>query len=136
MSSKSVMCWQHGAVRRGRRARPLGPYEAPETLRESIDPAGSPGLSATIDVCAGVIAPTNQPARGLRDPKLSHCVRTGGEPSLAEARRRQTTVFLFAFAIGVVAGLRAMTAPALVSWAARFGWVNVAATPLAFLGYM
>jgi uncharacterized membrane protein len=38
-------------------------------------------------------------------------------------------------AIGVVAGLRAMTAPAAVSWAARLSWLNVAPTPLAFLGY-
>jgi uncharacterized membrane protein len=39
------------------------------------------------------------------------------------------------FLIGVIAGLRAMTAPAAVSWAARLGWLKLAATPLAFLGY-
>ena len=38
-------------------------------------------------------------------------------------------------AIGIIAGLRAMTAPAAVSWAARMGWLNLAPTPLAFLGY-
>ena len=37
--------------------------------------------------------------------------------------------------IGVVAGLRAMTAPAAISWAARLGWLDLAASPLAFLGY-
>jgi uncharacterized membrane protein len=37
--------------------------------------------------------------------------------------------------MGVVAGLRAMTAPAAVSWAARLGWLNLAPTSLAFLGY-
>ena len=37
--------------------------------------------------------------------------------------------------IGVVAGLRAMTAPAAVSWAARLGWLDLSSTPLAFLGY-
>lgn len=37
--------------------------------------------------------------------------------------------------IGVIAGLRAMTAPAAISWAARLGWLDLAATPLAFLGY-
>ena len=42
--------------------------------------------------------------------------------------------YLFAFLIGVVAGLRALTAPALVSWAARLGWLNLQGTPLAFLG--
>jgi uncharacterized membrane protein len=39
-----------------------------------------------------------------------------------------------AFLIGVVAGLRAMTAPAAVALAARYGALNVAATPLAFMG--
>jgi uncharacterized membrane protein len=43
-------------------------------------------------------------------------------------------VYLLAFLIGVVAGLRAMTAPAAVSWAARLGWLNLQGTPLAFLG--
>ena len=39
------------------------------------------------------------------------------------------------FLIGVIAGLRAMTAPAAVSWAARVGSLDLASTPLAFLGY-
>jgi len=37
--------------------------------------------------------------------------------------------------IGIVAGLRAFTAPAAVSLATRYGHVAVAGTPLAFLGY-
>jgi uncharacterized membrane protein len=41
----------------------------------------------------------------------------------------------FALLIGVVAGLRAMTAPAAVSWGAWLGWLYVAPTPFAFLGY-
>jgi uncharacterized membrane protein len=41
---------------------------------------------------------------------------------------------LLAFAIGVVAGLRSMTAPAAVTWAARLGWLHLDDTPLAFLG--
>ena len=41
-----------------------------------------------------------------------------------------------ALLIGVIAGLRAMAAPAAVSWAAQLGWINLSATPLAFLGYM
>lgn len=41
---------------------------------------------------------------------------------------------VLAFAIGVVAGLRSMTAPAAVAWAARFGWLDLETTPLAFLG--
>jgi uncharacterized membrane protein len=44
--------------------------------------------------------------------------------------------YLFALAIGVgiVAGLRAMTAPALVSWAAHLGWRSLQGTALAFMG--
>ena len=45
------------------------------------------------------------------------------------------TVLVLALVIGIVAGLRAMTAPAAVSWAARLGWLNLAPTSLAFLGY-
>jgi len=46
-----------------------------------------------------------------------------------------TTAFLLPLLIGVVSGLRTMTAPAAVSWAARLGWLNLAPTRLAFLGY-
>jgi uncharacterized membrane protein len=46
-----------------------------------------------------------------------------------------TTTLLLPLLIGVVAGLRTMTAPAAVSWAARIGWLNLAPTSLAFLGY-
>ncbi|MEO7987136.1 MAG: hypothetical protein ABI766_11425 [Gemmatimonadales bacterium] len=40
-----------------------------------------------------------------------------------------------ALAIGFIAGLRSMTAPAAAAWAARLGWLHLDATPLAFLGY-
>jgi uncharacterized membrane protein len=39
-----------------------------------------------------------------------------------------------ALGIGIVAGLRAMTAPAMVCWAAHLGWLNLHGTPLAFMG--
>src|ERR1700730_5033807 len=42
--------------------------------------------------------------------------------------------YVLAFLIGVVCGLRAMTAPAAVSWAARLGWLHLENTWLAFLG--
>lgn len=45
------------------------------------------------------------------------------------------SVYLIALLMGIVAGLRAMTAPAAVSWAAHLGWLPLAGTPLAFLGY-
>jgi uncharacterized membrane protein len=44
-------------------------------------------------------------------------------------------VLVLAFLIGVVAGLRALTAPAAVSWAAKLGWLNLEGTPFAFLRY-
>ncbi|MGV3479425.1 MAG: DUF4126 family protein [Sphingobium sp.] len=44
-------------------------------------------------------------------------------------------ILLLALLIGVIAGLRAMTAPAAVSWAAASGWLNLDETWLAFLGY-
>jgi uncharacterized membrane protein len=42
---------------------------------------------------------------------------------------------LLAFLIGIVAGMRAMTAPAAISWAARLGKLSLSGTWLAFLGY-
>src|SRR6478736_1055136 len=44
-------------------------------------------------------------------------------------------LLLLAFLIGIIAGLRAMTAPAAVAWAAALGWLDVSQTPLAFMGY-
>ena len=46
------------------------------------------------------------------------------------------TPLIASLLIGAIAGLRAMVAPAAVSWAAQLGWINLSATPLAFLGYM
>ncbi|MEO8657039.1 MAG: DUF4126 family protein [Bryobacteraceae bacterium] len=40
-----------------------------------------------------------------------------------------------AFLLGLVAGLRTMTAPAAASWAARLGLLKVADTGLAFMGF-
>jgi uncharacterized membrane protein len=45
------------------------------------------------------------------------------------------TPVILAFLIGVIAGLRSMTAPAAVSWAARLGWLHLENTWLAFLGF-
>jgi uncharacterized membrane protein len=44
------------------------------------------------------------------------------------------TIYLLALLIGIVAGLRAMTAPAMISWAAHLGWLNLSGTWLAFFG--
>jgi uncharacterized membrane protein len=44
-------------------------------------------------------------------------------------------LYLLALLIGIVAGMRAMTAPAAVSLAARLGRLDLSGTWLAFLGY-
>jgi uncharacterized membrane protein len=41
---------------------------------------------------------------------------------------------LLAFGIGFVAGLRTMTAPTVVAWAAHLGWIHLAGTPLSLMG--
>src|SRR5207248_2235691 len=48
--------------------------------------------------------------------------------------RMDAMVFVLALGIGVVAGLRSFTAPALVSWAAHLGWLKLDGSPLAFMG--
>lgn len=45
------------------------------------------------------------------------------------------TILALGILIGVLAGLRSMTAPAAVSWAARLGRLHVGSSWLAFLGY-
>ncbi|HLJ13696.1 MAG TPA: DUF4126 family protein [Bryobacteraceae bacterium] len=42
-------------------------------------------------------------------------------------------VLLLAFLIGVVGGLRSLTAPAAVSWAAHRGWIQLTSTRLRFM---
>src|ERR1700710_1027138 len=44
------------------------------------------------------------------------------------------SIYLFALLIGIIAGLRALTPIAAVSWAARLGWLHLEGTWLAFLG--
>ena len=41
---------------------------------------------------------------------------------------------LLAFLIGVIDGLRSMTAPAIVAWAAHRGWLNLLNSSLSFMG--
>jgi uncharacterized membrane protein len=45
-----------------------------------------------------------------------------------------STVLLLAFLIGVVCGLRSLTAPAVVAWAAHRGWIHLNQARLHFLG--
>lgn len=44
------------------------------------------------------------------------------------------SVYLFALLIGIIAGLRTMTAPAAVAWATHLGRLDLGGTWLAFLG--
>jgi len=45
-----------------------------------------------------------------------------------------THFVVLAFLIGVVAGLRSLTAPAVVSWAVRLGWLHPGSDLVAFWG--
>jgi uncharacterized membrane protein len=44
-------------------------------------------------------------------------------------------VLICSFGIGFVAGLRSMTAPACVSWAAYLGWIDLSNSPFYFLSF-
>lgn len=43
-------------------------------------------------------------------------------------------VFLLALGIGLVTGLRSMTGPAVVCWAAHLGWINLEGSRLSLMG--
>jgi uncharacterized membrane protein len=45
------------------------------------------------------------------------------------------TLLLPCFLLGCVTGLRSLTAPAVVCWAAHFGWLHLAGTNLAFMNH-
>jgi uncharacterized membrane protein len=44
------------------------------------------------------------------------------------------SVFVLTVGIGIVAGLRSLTAPAAVSWAAHVGWLNLGNSALGWMG--
>jgi uncharacterized membrane protein len=46
-----------------------------------------------------------------------------------------TMMYLLSLSIGIIAGLRTMTAAAAVSWAAYLGWLKLDESILAFMGY-
>lgn len=43
-------------------------------------------------------------------------------------------IYVLAILIGVAAGLRAVTPIAAIAWGAYLGWIDLSATPLAFMG--
>jgi uncharacterized membrane protein len=46
---------------------------------------------------------------------------------------QSSLVYLLAFGIGFVTGLRSLTGPALVCWAAHMGWINLEGSRLVFM---
>jgi uncharacterized membrane protein len=50
-------------------------------------------------------------------------------------KSRDFMLYLLALLIGVVAGLRAMTAPAAVAWGAYLGWLPLSGTWAGFMGH-
>jgi uncharacterized membrane protein len=49
------------------------------------------------------------------------------------AAMNTSSILALAFCIGVIAGLRSLTAPAVVCWAAHFGWINLYGSRLSFM---
>ena len=45
-----------------------------------------------------------------------------------------SVVFMLALGLGVIAGLRSMTAPATLAWGARLGWLHLQNSRLSILG--
>jgi uncharacterized membrane protein len=55
------------------------------------------------------------------------------QPAVIDCTAQQIMVLLLSFLIGCVDGLRSLTGPAVVCWAAHLGWLHFAGTRLAFL---
>jgi uncharacterized membrane protein len=53
---------------------------------------------------------------------------------LLQDRFSMNYIFAFALGLGFAAGLRSLTPPAVVAWAAHLGWLNLNNSPLAFMG--
>ena len=55
-------------------------------------------------------------------------------PASTIGRMQGDSVLALALLIGFVAGLRSLTAPAAVSWAAHLGWLDLGGSALTFMG--
>jgi uncharacterized membrane protein len=53
---------------------------------------------------------------------------------LLQDRFSMNYILTFALGLGFVAGLRSLSPPAVVAWAAHLGWLNLSHSPLAFMG--
>jgi uncharacterized membrane protein len=61
---------------------------------------------------------------------------SGESPALEENAVMHVYVLLLALGIGFVAGLRSLTAPAVVAWAAFLKWINLNGHWAAWVGYL
>jgi uncharacterized membrane protein len=87
--------------------------------------------SASLTRATGTDIIKKSGATVLADEITYQCVRA---VDLANCRLRgKMSIFIFALLIGIIAGLRTMTAPAAIAWAAYLGWLPVAGT---FAGFM
>src|ERR1700685_2493165 len=71
------------------------------------------------------------PPRAVALPSSARAIplrRAGRKPTMSS-----NLVLALALGIGVIAGLRALTAPATVSWAAHLGWIQDGGTHLSFM---
>jgi uncharacterized membrane protein len=74
-----------------------------------------------------------QSPRGKLQLRPQYASLTGGSKPLWEERLHM--LLFLAFLIGIIAGLRALTAPAVVAWGAALGWFDLSQSPLAFMAY-
>src|SRR5262249_1181773 len=68
----------------------------------------------------------------LQSDHLSTCL-TGWRNCTSRRVYNMSHAYLAAFAIGIIAGLRSITAPATASWAAHLNWINLQNSRLSFL---
>lgn len=54
--------------------------------------------------------------------------------TFASVNLNRIVLFFAAFAAGAISGLRSMTAIAVIAWGARWGWLDLHSTSLAFIG--
>jgi len=86
---------------------------------------GSDGRNV-VRVCMLMSALTNVPSAYGTIRKNDACFRRKDDAVMIG--------YVLAILLGVVAGLRTFTAPALVSWVAHIGWLDLNGTWLAFVG--
>src|SRR5205085_10438512 len=82
------------------------------------------------------LAPAVTPKAGLQSPPVAQQRQRNYLALVSPANVDLNRIFLFfgAFALGVISGLRSMTVLAVIGWGARWGWLDLHSTSLAFLG--